>query len=136
VVIGTAGPDNQDFLRSLGIIPVRYGSALADRVRAAAPAPLTAVQDNHGREAVLAGVELGVRLERIVAIADHAAVAEMGLSSPGRYQRSAATLQRLAEGAASRLLRVPVKTYRLEDASAAYERLESGHGQGKVALRL
>jgi NADPH:quinone reductase-like Zn-dependent oxidoreductase len=135
-VIGTAGPANHYFLHSLGIIPVRYGPGLADRVRSAAPAPLTAVQDNHGREAVLAGLELGVPPERIVAIADHAAVVEMSLSAPGRYQRSAATLQRLAEVAASGRLQIPVPTFPFEEASAAYERLEFGHGRGRVAIRL
>ncbi|RHW24073.1 hypothetical protein D0Z08_26360 [Nocardioides immobilis] len=136
VVIGTAGNDNLEFLSSLGIIAVPYGPGLADRVKAVSPEPLTAVQDNHGREAVLAGLELGVPPERIVAIADHAAVAELGLSSPGRYLRSAATLERIANAAAAGKLGIPVQTFPFEQAREAYERLETGHGRGKIALRV
>ncbi len=36
-VIGTAGPANHDYLRSLGAEPVAYGEGLVDRVRALAP---------------------------------------------------------------------------------------------------
>lgn len=146
VVIGTAGPGNHEFLRSLGVIPVTYGLSLAmpvahgldlaDRVRTATPAPLTAVQDNHGREAVLAGLELGVPRERIVAIADHAAVTEFGLSAPGRYRRSASTLQRIAATAAAGKLRLPVEVFPFAQAAEAYQRLEKGHGRGKIALRI
>jgi NADPH:quinone reductase-like Zn-dependent oxidoreductase len=136
VVIGTAGEDNQEFLRSIGVVPVRYGPGLADRVRSVSPSPLTAVQDNHGREAVLAGLELGVPPQRIVTIADHPAVEQFGLSSPGRYRRSSATLQRIADTAAAGKLRLPVQVFPFEQAVAAYQRLESGHGRGKVALRL
>jgi RpiB/LacA/LacB family sugar-phosphate isomerase len=136
VVIGTAGESNQEFLSSLGIVPVTYGPDLAERVRRAHPASLTAVQDNHGREAVLAGLELGVPPERIVAISDHAAVTEFGLASPGRYHRSAITLQSIADAAAAGRLRLPVEAFRFDQAAAAYQRLETGHGRGKVALRL
>lgn len=81
-------------------------------------------------------LELGLAAERIVAIADHAAVAEFGLSSPGRYERSAATLSTLARACADGRLRIPVQTYPFDQAVAAYERLESGHGRGKVTLRI
>jgi NADPH:quinone reductase-like Zn-dependent oxidoreductase len=34
-VIGTASQDNQEYVRSLGAIPVLHGAGLVDRVRAA-----------------------------------------------------------------------------------------------------
>jgi NADPH-dependent curcumin reductase CurA len=36
-VIGTAGPANHEYLRSLGAEPVAYGDGLLERVRALAP---------------------------------------------------------------------------------------------------
>ncbi|MET9973234.1 NADP-dependent oxidoreductase, partial [Streptomyces sp. NPDC006356] len=99
-VIGTAGPDNLGHVRSLGAVALPYGPHLARRVAEVLPGPLTAVQDNHGRDTAEAGLALGVPSKRVITIADHAAVEELGLSSPGRYRRSAATLAELADMAA------------------------------------
>ena len=41
-VIGIAGPSNADYLRSLGAIPVSYGEGLEQRIKDAAPSPVTA----------------------------------------------------------------------------------------------
>ncbi len=133
-VIATAGPSNQEFLRGLGAIPVTYGEGLAERVRDVAQGPVTAVQDNHGREAALAGLELGVPADRIVVIADHAAVDELGVSSPGRYERLSGNLARVAQAMVGRQL--PVRRFPLADVVAAYAELESGHGRGKVVLEI
>lgn len=82
-VIGTAGPANHDLLGSLGVRPVAYGDGLAARVAEAAGGPVTAVQDNHGRETVEAGLELGVPPERICTIVDYPAVQEFGILTRG-----------------------------------------------------
>jgi hypothetical protein len=42
-VIASAGPDNQDYLRELGAVPVLYGEGVADRVREAAGGAVDAV---------------------------------------------------------------------------------------------
>lgn len=136
IAIGTASSANLPYLRSLGIIAVPYGPGLVDRVQAVLPGPLTAVQDNHGREAVDAGLSLGLPPDRIVTIADHAATAELGLASPGRYARSASTLSRIAELAAVGRLSLPVRLYPLSEAAAAYRHLEIGHGRGRIALSI
>lgn len=47
-VIGTAGPANQDYLRSLGAQPVVYGDGLIERVRAIAPSGVDLALDAAG----------------------------------------------------------------------------------------
>jgi NAD(P)-dependent dehydrogenase (short-subunit alcohol dehydrogenase family) len=79
-VVGTAGPGNQDFLRSLGMVPLLYGNRLA------------------GRDAVLAGLQLGLPPTAL----------------------AADTRARLS----------------FDQALAAYTRLDSGHGRGKIVLRI
>ncbi len=38
--IGTARPDNHDYLRSLGGVPVEYGENMLDQIRTVAPVRL------------------------------------------------------------------------------------------------
>jgi NADPH:quinone reductase-like Zn-dependent oxidoreductase len=59
-VIGTSGPHNADFLRSLGVVPVQHGAGLADRLRAAAPSGIDAFIDTFGQGNVDAAIALGV----------------------------------------------------------------------------
>lgn len=132
-VIGTASESNHEFLRSLGVIPVTYGPGLAERVRALGT--VTAVQDNFGRETIDAGLELGLPASRICSIVDHAAVAELGLASPGRYARSAATLSQLAELLASGELVLPIeRAFGFDEVRAAFDLLESRHLRGKIVV--
>ncbi|WP_228373022.1 NADP-dependent oxidoreductase [Demequina maris] len=134
-VVGTAGPGNHARLRGIGVVPVEYGPGLVDRVRAAAPRGITAVQDNFGREAIDAGLALGVAPDRICAIADRAAVAELGLRSPGRYERRADVLDRLARMVADGGLVLPVQAVLpLERVAEAFSLLETRHLHGKVVV--
>lgn len=132
-VIGTASQANHEFLRSLGVIPVTYGPGLADRVRQIGT--ITAVQDNFGRDTIDVGLELGVPASRICSIVDHAAVAELGLASPGRYARSAETLAALGALVASGDLVLPIeREFSFGDAREAFDLLESRHLRGKVVV--
>ncbi|WP_156171785.1 NADP-dependent oxidoreductase [Demequina rhizosphaerae] len=134
-VVGTAGPANHARLRDIGVIPVEYGPGLVDRVREVAPAGITAVQDNFGREAVDAGLALGVAPDRICAIADRAAVAELGLRSPGRYERRADVLDRLARMVADGSLVLPVQqVFPLDRVGEAFALLDTRHLHGKVVV--
>jgi NADPH:quinone reductase-like Zn-dependent oxidoreductase len=63
-VIGTASEGTFEFLRQLGAEPVAYGPGLADRVRALAPAGVTAATDLFGTETAEAALALGVPPER------------------------------------------------------------------------
>ena len=51
-VIASASEANQDYLREIGAIPVRYGQGMADRVRAAAGGRVDAVFDVAGKTAI------------------------------------------------------------------------------------
>ncbi|TQL48412.1 NADPH:quinone reductase-like Zn-dependent oxidoreductase [Homoserinimonas aerilata] len=136
-VVGTASERNHELLRSLGVIPVTYGDGLVERVRAAAPDGVTAAQDNFGRETIDAALALGLPPQRICGIVDHAATAELGLASPGRYVRSPATLLRLAEACRSGDLMLPVqKVFGLDGLDAAFELLEGRHLSGKVVIAM
>lgn len=135
IVIGTASPANASRLRSIGVIPTPYGAGLADRVRALAPQGITAVQDNAGHETVSVGLELGLAPNRICTIVDHAAVAELGLASPGRYAKSAALLAEYAALVAQGALRIDIEArYPLAQVSDAFVALETGHRSGKIVV--
>lgn len=132
-VIGTASARNHDFLRSLGVVPVEYGSGLAARL--AALAPVTAVIDCHGRDALDAGVELGVPVDRMVAIAAYAALDELGVLNVEREARTAENLAKLGDAVATGRLVFPVAaTYSLDDVAAAFTALGSSREPGKIVI--
>lgn len=132
-VIGTAAPRNFDLLRSLGIEPVAYGEGLAERV--AALGKITTVYDCHGREALDAGVALGVPVDRMVAIAAYAALDELGVKNVERAARTAENLAGLVERIAQGKLVLPVAaTYPLAEVIAAFTALEGSHAPGKIVV--
>ncbi|MBO1902695.1 NADP-dependent oxidoreductase [Leucobacter weissii] len=132
-VVGTASPRNHDLLRSIGVAPVAHGAGLSDRVR-----PLgtpTAVYDCHGRDALDAGLALGVPADRMVAIAAYDAVDELGVRSVERKARTAQNLARLADEIAAGRLRLPVaRTFALDEVAAAFTELEGPHAPGKIVV--
>lgn len=132
-VIGTAGERNHDFLRSIGVEPVAYGEGLASRVEALGP--VTAVIDCHGREALDAGVALGVPTGRMTAIAAYGALDELGVQNVERAARTAENLAGLGERIAAGTLVVPVAgVFSLDDVAAAFTELESAHAPGKIVV--
>ena len=68
-VIGTGSTTSADALRTLGAEPVAYGDGLADRLRALAPAGVTAAIDLYGTDTAQAARDLGVPDKRITTIA-------------------------------------------------------------------
>ncbi|MEV6964735.1 NADP-dependent oxidoreductase [Hamadaea sp. NPDC051192] len=134
-VVGTAGPANHDYLRTLGALPVAYGEGLVERVRAVAPQGVDVALDAAGRGAIAASVELVSDRDRIGTIVDDAAAAEFGT----RVVRAGRSPQRLAEvvalAAAGKIV-LPVRAYSVDDVVAAHEAVESGHGRGKVVVTL
>lgn len=132
-VIGTAAPRNHEFVRSLGAEPVAYGAGLADRV--AELGPITAVIDCQGRDALDAGVRLGVPVDRIVSIAGYAAVGELGVLNVEREARTAENLAGLADALAEGRLVFPVAaTFPLGEVVAAFAELEGPHAPGKIVV--
>lgn len=135
-VIGTASEANQDYLRSLGAIPVVYGDGLADRVRTAAPGGVHASLDAAGGAALDVAVELVKDRDRIVTLVDHDRAAELGIRvMPNK--RSAARLAELASLYATGKLSFHVRrTLPLARAAEAHREIETGHGRGKLVLTI
>lgn len=134
-VIGSASPANAEFLRQLGVIPVDYTGDIAAQFTAAAPDGLTKFQDNFGRPAIDMALGLGLSPEKVCSIVDHGAVAELGLATPGRYERSATKLSELAHLVAFGKLTLNVEAqFPLELFREACELLESRHVRGKVVI--
>lgn len=131
-VIGTAGESNQDFLQSLGVVPVVYGDGLADRIRLAAPNGVTAALDNHGAESVKLALELGVQSERINSIASRGIA---GIQSVGGADAGLDELAQIAHLLADDEIVLPIDSvFPLERVGEAYERLEAGHLRGKIVV--
>ncbi len=135
-VIGLASPDNHEWLRSKGVIPVTHGEGVADRIRAASDGRIDAFIDLYGPGYVELALELGVAPERIDTIADFAAVSTFGVKSEGNaYGASAAVLAELAGLLDRGELELPIAhTYPLAAVRAAYEELAPGHTRGKIVL--
>jgi len=132
-VIGTASARNHELLRSVGVEPVVYGDDLAARLQAFGT--VTAVFDCHGRDALDAGVALGVAPDRMVAIAAYGALEEIGAHNVERAARTAANLEKLAGRIAAGEIVYPVaETYPLDEVVAAFTALESSHAPGKVVV--
>jgi NADPH:quinone reductase-like Zn-dependent oxidoreductase len=133
-VIGTASEANQDYVRSLGAIPLVYGEGLADRVRAVAPQGVTAAIDGAGGAALEVSLELVEDRKRILTLVAHDRIEELGLAAI-RGVRSAEALAELvglhASGRTSWHVR---RVYPLAEAAEAHREIETGHGRGKIVL--
>jgi NADPH:quinone reductase-like Zn-dependent oxidoreductase len=136
-VIGTCGDRNFDYLRQLGIKPVRYGEGIADRIRAAAGgAQVTALIDNFGQDGSALAVELGVPANRYRSSADRRDT-ELRLlrDDPESVAAGTQLLARLAELARTRAFTLLISgLYPLEEISDAYVDLQKLHSRGKVLI--
>lgn len=137
-VIGTASPENHEFLRGLGVEPVDYRGDLVAQVRAIAPGGITAALDNHGRDSVLAALELGAPAARVNSIADYSGPAELGIGAVGGGPHAdPAAVRELGERIAAGDIALPIElALPLERVREAYERLLGGHLRGKIVLEV
>jgi NADPH:quinone reductase-like Zn-dependent oxidoreductase len=134
-VIGSASQDNQDYVRSLGAIPILHGEGLVDRVRAASR-QVDAVFDVAGKGALPDSIALRGGTDRIITIADPTA-GELGVtfSSGTPKDWSKGDLAGLADLAARGDLTTTVaETFPLERAIEAQRVSEGGHVRGKLVL--
>lgn len=136
-VIGTCGDRNFDYLRQLGIKPVRYGDGIADRIRkAAAGAPVTALIDNFGQDGSALVAELGLPESRHRSSADRRET-ELRLlqADPAAVAYGTQLLARLAELAQTRAFTLLISgLYPLDEITEAYADLQKLHSRGKVLL--
>jgi len=131
-VVGTGSQRNRDFVSSLGAVPVTYGDGLPERVAPHAP---TAVIDCHGREALDAGIALGVAPDRMTATAAFDAIDELGLPPLDGAARTTENLAVLTGRIAAGELVLPVaETFALDEVAAAFTVLESSHPPGRIVI--
>ncbi|MFI1912371.1 NADP-dependent oxidoreductase [Nocardia sp. NPDC020380] len=140
-VIATASARNHELLRDLGAIPVTYGPGLLDRVRGAAPGPVTAAIDcAGGDEALDASLELvsdRQRIASIVATDRHVAAGIKALGygpgqDAGTELREAARADLASRATELRILINAV--YPLSEAAQAHRAGLAGHAPGKLVL--
>lgn len=141
-VIGTASAANQDYLRSLGAVPVVYGDGWEQRVRAVLDGPdgpdhVDAVIDAAGRNVIPGSIELVRDGGPIVTIADFGAsgpnVHVSDGSEPGFDHALVEAVAAVARGAVT--VRVAA-TYPLDRVREAFAELDGGASTGKVVLTL
>src|SRR5207237_180227 len=133
-VIGTASENNFEFLRSLGVVPVRHGDGLEARIRALAPKGVDAYVDNFGRGNVDVAIALGVRPSRINTIADGGAVRKYGVHSAAHDEGfSPSVMSELVKLIVQGELKISImRTYPLERVREAYDELQKRHTRGKI----
>jgi NADPH:quinone reductase len=138
-VVGTAGASRQDWLRSLGAIPVGYDTDLQESLSRVAPSGFDAVIDTVGHGYVDLAIKLGVETNRINTIIDFEAAARHKVHTDGgsEVESPNAVLTEVARLIADGELQVPVAAvYDLQDVRQAYTKLAQGHTGGKIVLRV
>jgi NADPH2:quinone reductase len=135
-VIGTCGDRNFDYLRQLGIIPIRYGEGIADRIRKAAPQGVSAFVDNFGQDGRELADELGVPASRFRSSAERRDVELRLLRDDSESMaHGTALLERAVALAARRAFTLLISGfYPLGRVADAYADLQRLHSRGKVVL--
>ena len=132
-VIGTGSATSADAMSALGAEPVAYGDGLADRVRALAPAGVTAAIDLYGTETMQAARDLGVPDRRITTIAAQAD----GITPANGANAAPGAIEEIARLVAAGQLRVPIAaSFPVEQIRAAVELQAGRHVHGKVVIDL
>jgi len=134
-VIASASEANQDYLREIRAIPVRYGEGVAARVRAAAGGRVDAVFDVAGKTPVEELISLVSEPSQVLSIANFAA-GQAGAQVTGGDADSR-PMQALAEVAgllAQNNLVIKVQTFPFGRAAEAYRISQGGHVRGKLVL--
>ncbi|MCM6775212.1 NADP-dependent oxidoreductase [Nocardia sp. CDC159] len=131
-VIGTASERNHDFLRELGAEPVAYGDGGAERIRALAPAGVTAVAD-------FVGGQIDTTLAVLAEHGRHASIADAEVEKHGGLviwvRPDGAKLTELAELAERGALTVQVaRTFTLDEVGDAFDASRSGRTRGKLVV--
>jgi NADPH:quinone reductase-like Zn-dependent oxidoreductase len=134
-VIASASDDNQDYLREIGAVPVRYGDGVADRVRAAAGAQVDAVFDVAGKTPAEELVGLVSGPEHVVTIANYgAAQAGVRVTGGGADSQPMEALAETAQLLEQNAVVIKVQTFPFDRAAEAYRISQSGHVRGKLVL--
>ncbi|EHR62214.1 NADP-dependent oxidoreductase [Saccharomonospora cyanea] len=131
-VIGTAGPSNQDYLRSLGALATTYGDGLVERVRLLGR--VDAALDLAGSGVIPELVELTGDPRKVISIADLGAP-ELGVRFSGAAGSVPDALAEAVELISRGRLHIPVaKSYTLAEAAAAHVDSQAGHTRGRRVI--
>jgi NADPH:quinone reductase-like Zn-dependent oxidoreductase len=135
-VIGIASERNADWLISHGVVPVRYGAGLAERLADAAPQGIDAFIDLFGSEYVQLAVDLGVARERVETTIAWDKADELGTKQDGSVTASTPeVLEYMASLLADGTIEMPIAaTYPLERVADAFAQVEERHTHGKIVL--
>ena len=141
IVVGTAAKANFDAVARVGGVPAEYGPGLEERVRAAAPGPVSAALDTVGTdEAIDVSLAVVANRKRVVTITAPGRAKSDGLqwiggSNPKSGPYRASLRSRLLEIAGKGDITVPIAmTFAMDDAPAAVAALMGPHPYGKLAL--
>ena len=136
-VVASAGPDNQDYLRSLGATPVLYGDGVAARVRQAAGGGADGVFDVAGKTAVQELITLVSEPAKVVSIANFdAGQAGARVTGGGQDSQPQKALAEIAGLLATGKITLPVRQFPITDAAQALAVSHGGHVRGKLVLVL
>ncbi len=140
-VIGSAGAQNADFLRQIGVVPVIHDDDLLANIRAAAPGGVDAYLDAFGGGNKAIAQELGIHSSRICSVVDWDGVLVFGPDEYGHADKQAEitsgteVVARLARLAEQHRLLLPISDiFPLESVSEAYEVLDQHHARGKIVI--
>lgn len=145
-VIATGSPASHERLRELGAIPVAYGDGLEDRVRAAAPRPVTVALDNAGTdEAIATSLALVADRSRIATIVRGPDAASFGIqafSGGSPTPLSAQELEWRAEALPATIALIASDRFSVEfgpelplaEAAEAHRLVEAHAARGKILL--
>lgn len=145
-VIATASPSRHELLRELGAIPISYDAGLLERVKEAAPAPVTVVLDCAGTdeaiETSLALVDDRDRIATIVRGPDAASFGIRAFSGGSPVPLTAEELAWRAEALSKTVELLAAGDFTIElgpqlplaEAARAHELMESGAASGKIIL--
>lgn len=136
-VIGTCGDRNFDYLRQIGITPVKYGPAIEERIRAASKGkPVTAFIDNFGQDGQELATELGVPASKYRSSEDRRDT-ELKLlqDDVDSVAHGTQQLEAIVKLAAEHTFSLLVSGfYPLDDVVLAYADLQKLHSRGKIVL--
>ncbi|MFF0144057.1 NADPH:quinone reductase-like Zn-dependent oxidoreductase [Amycolatopsis sulphurea] len=131
-VIGVAGPDSQDYVRSLGALATTYGPGWVERVRQLGK--VDAALDVAGSGVVPELVELTGDPHKVISMADLSAP-EHGVRFSGTAGSVQDALDEIVDLVAAGKLRIPVeRTYPLADAATAQIDSQAGHTRGRRVI--
>jgi NADPH:quinone reductase-like Zn-dependent oxidoreductase len=134
-VVGTASERNQEYVASLGAVPVVYGEGVESRIREAAPQGVDGVFDSAGHGFAATGIALTGDPKRVITISDFEAASLGILLSTGAGPTTAERFATVLEASASGEFRTEVdQTFPLEDLAAAHALSEAGHVRGKIVV--